>query len=300
MNDGMIRMPNAEGVGKCVADLDADGNPLRSYLWGQGIDNLLAVTVYAGNGGTTSVSSVYYAIKDHLGSVHALVDESGNAALTVRYDAWGTPQVSSFIPHPSSFPFRYLFQGREYSFATGLYNFRARWYEPRLGRWLSNDPIGISGGLNLYAFCGNDPVNYVDPWGLADLNLVPPGDKERKWADLVKTGDGSFGVVGHGTPGVVLNENKKPMSSRKLAERILESQNYTPGQTVALGTCYAGDGCWNSAASKLSGELARQSGKDTTVTGYDKRTILKDDGSFHGEPGGKWYSYRGIAPKNEK
>jgi len=62
---------------------------------------------------------------------------------------------------------RYLFQGREYSFATGLYNFRARWYEPELGRWLSNDPIGISGGLNLYEFCGNNPVNYVDPWGEA-------------------------------------------------------------------------------------------------------------------------------------
>ena len=61
---------------------------------------------------------------------------------------------------------RYLFQCREYSYSTGLYNFRARYYDPETGRWLSKDPIGISGGLNQYVFCGNNPVNYVDPWGL--------------------------------------------------------------------------------------------------------------------------------------
>ena len=61
---------------------------------------------------------------------------------------------------------RFLFQGREYDYDTALYYFRARWYEPETGRWLSPDPIGISGGLNLYAFCGNDPVNFVDPMGL--------------------------------------------------------------------------------------------------------------------------------------
>jgi len=98
------------------------------------------------------------------------VDESGQVAAQFTYDAWGNVLSSSyFLPITSYFPsfsLRYLFQGREYSFATGLYNFRARWYEPRLGRWLSNDPIGISGGLNLYAFCGNDPVNYRDPDGL--------------------------------------------------------------------------------------------------------------------------------------
>jgi len=57
-------------------------------------------------------------------------------------------------------------QGREYDWATGLYHFRARWYDPVTGRWLSKDPIGLSGGLNQYAFCGNDPVNNLDPSGL--------------------------------------------------------------------------------------------------------------------------------------
>ena len=60
---------------------------------------------------------------------------------------------------------RYRFQGREWSAATGLTNFRARWYDSVTGRWLSKDPIGLSGGLNLYAFCGDDPVNSLDPFG---------------------------------------------------------------------------------------------------------------------------------------
>ena len=60
---------------------------------------------------------------------------------------------------------RYRFQGREWSSATGLVNFRARWYDPVTGRWLSKDPIGLSGGLNLYAFCGNDPIGFRDPFG---------------------------------------------------------------------------------------------------------------------------------------
>lgn len=106
-----------------------------------------------------------FSSKDHLGSVHALIDEQGQVVAYFTYDAWGVPQNSSFIIHHSSFQLRYLFQGREGSYATGLYNFRARWYDPISGRWLSNDPIGISGGLNLYEFCGSNPVNYVDPWG---------------------------------------------------------------------------------------------------------------------------------------
>ena len=60
---------------------------------------------------------------------------------------------------------RYRFQCREWSAATGITNFRARWYDSVTGRWLSKDPIGLSGGLNLYAFCGDDPVNSLDPFG---------------------------------------------------------------------------------------------------------------------------------------
>ena len=57
--------------------------------------------------------------------------------------------------------------GQQYDQQTGLYYMRARYYDPALGRFLSEDPIGIAGGLNLYAYAGNDPVNQWDPTGLS-------------------------------------------------------------------------------------------------------------------------------------
>ena len=88
-----------------------------------------------------------------------------------RYDAWG--RVDGIFDSEgaalseSALGNRYLWQGREYSWKAGLYYFRARWYDPVMGRWLCKDPIGISGGLNQYVFCLNSPVNYVDHTGRA-------------------------------------------------------------------------------------------------------------------------------------
>jgi RHS repeat-associated protein len=153
-----------------VADLDATGGVLRAYSYGPGIDNILSMTVRTNDGGTTSVSSVFYYVKDHLGSVHALVDAAGSVVERYEYDAWGRVlgvfDGAGNALAATAIGNRYLWQGREYSWATGLYCFRARWYEPVIGRWLSNDPIGISGGLNQYVFCANNPVNFVDPFGL--------------------------------------------------------------------------------------------------------------------------------------
>ena len=86
------------------------------------------------------------------------------------FDEVGTPLTDSAIGN------RYTFQGREHSWATGFTYFRARWYDPVSGRWLSKDPIGIEGGANQYMFVGNNPVNFLDPlgfWGVwfGDLKL---------------------------------------------------------------------------------------------------------------------------------
>jgi RHS repeat-associated protein len=225
---------------ECVADVDASGNPLRTYAWGPGIDNLLAVTVF-GAGSTNT----YYAVKDHLGSVHALVDASGAVAESYTYDAWGNVQ-----PAVSSGPLvvgnRYVFQGREYSVATGLYNFRARWYDPVTGRWLSKDPIGLEGGLNLYVFCENDPVNWVDPWGLAppNKNLFPSGDPINKDWDNIKPQKGRYSVGGHGNRKEMemvdpITKKKKKISAAELAEIIKEDQNWN-GQPIIIFSCNVG------------------------------------------------------------
>ena len=148
-----------------IADYDGSNNLQRTYVYGPGIDNILTMTVHG-----DSATNTYYYLKDNLGSVLGLMDGSGtNLVEEYRYNAWGqvTVYTNGVEATESTVGNRYLWQGREYSWATGLYYFRARWYDPVTGRWLSKDPIGISGGLNQYVALRNNPVNVVDPDGLA-------------------------------------------------------------------------------------------------------------------------------------
>ena len=145
--EGTIRQHVYDGV-QCVADIDGNGDVVASYTWGAGIDNLLAIRT----GGAT-----YYPLTDVQGTIWGYVDSSNSIVARFEYDAWGNI-LSATSSVPALATNRYRFQCREWSSATGLVNFRARWYDPVTGRWLSKDPIGLNGGLNLYAFCEGDPV----------------------------------------------------------------------------------------------------------------------------------------------
>ena len=105
----------------------------------------------------------------------ALVDSTGTVVESYEYDAYGGTKVfdaSEVELAESAIGNRYCFQGREINWSSKLYYFRARWYDPGSGRWLSKDPIGISGGLNQYVFVENDPVNSIDPSGLSAYAAV--------------------------------------------------------------------------------------------------------------------------------
>jgi RHS repeat-associated protein len=144
-----------------IADINEDGSVVASYTWGDGIDRLLAVTI----GGVT-----YYALTDIQGTVWGYVDSQNNVVARFMYDAWGNVLSEEIDPSAAALAsLRYRFQGREWSAATGLINFRMRWYDAEMGRWLSKDPIGLSGGLNLYAFCENNVLIVTDPQGCVGL-----------------------------------------------------------------------------------------------------------------------------------
>jgi RHS repeat-associated protein len=81
-----------------------------------------------------------------------------DSAVTQRFDAWGN-QIAATGTQP-----RFGYTGREPD-ETGLVYYRARYYNPGLGRFVSRDPIGLQGGINNYAYVGNNPVNYADPSG---------------------------------------------------------------------------------------------------------------------------------------
>ncbi len=115
--------------------------------------------------------TVRYYQTDVLGSVIALTDQTGAVKTTYAYDPFGNTTVSG---EASDNPFQYT--GREND-GTGLYYYRARYYSPELQRFISEDPIGLAGGINQFAYVGNNPVNFVDPWGLFEITVNDTGGR---------------------------------------------------------------------------------------------------------------------------
>ncbi|MCL5281599.1 MAG: hypothetical protein M1376_17005, partial [Planctomycetes bacterium] len=103
----------------------------------------------------------YYYHFDGLGSVVGLTNASGNTVEVYEYDVYGRVGATD-ANHPN----RIMFTGREYDKETGLYYYRARYYNPQIGRFLQTDPVGYGAGMNLYRYCANNPLNLTDPSGL--------------------------------------------------------------------------------------------------------------------------------------
>lgn len=99
---------------------------------------------------------------DHLGSIREVVDSIGSLAGRYDYAAWGEPDIVS-----GAFDLDFRYTGHYYHQPSDLYLAPFRAYDARLGRWLSADPIGEAGGMNLYAYVGGNPINEWDPTGLA-------------------------------------------------------------------------------------------------------------------------------------
>jgi len=97
-----------------------------------------------------------------------LTDNAGAVETKYSYDSYGSTTTSG---EPSDNPFQYT--GREND-GMGLYYYRARYFSPELQRFISEDPIGIGGGINFFAYVGNNPINYRDSLGLMLWNPVGP------------------------------------------------------------------------------------------------------------------------------
>jgi len=139
---------------------EKQGSTTYNLLTGPGIDEYLARS----DGTTTR-----YFLPDHLGSTVYLADPAGALKTRYTYSPFGETTQSG---EASTNPFQYT--GREND-NTGLYYYRARYYDPAIKRFISSDPIGLGGGLNTYAYVENNPLQLVDPLGLAGSSSGTPG-----------------------------------------------------------------------------------------------------------------------------
>jgi len=152
-------------------EYDGSGNLIAANTHA-GLDNLLVRDDYT-SGGSCYVQS------DGLGSTVALSDGSGNIIERYRYSAFGklevlNPDFTSKSGNTPLLPCTYT--GREWEPEMGMYFYRARYYDPVMGRFTSKDMIGLAGrDINLYSYCRNNPLNYIDSTGLAYFALRPLG-----------------------------------------------------------------------------------------------------------------------------
>jgi len=135
------------------------GSATVNLLTGLGIDEFFS---RADTNGTMTL------LADTLGSAVALTDNAGAVQTSYTYEPFGATAVTG-----SATPNVWDYTGRE-SDPTGLKYYRARYYHPGLQRFIAEDPIGFRGGdVNLYAYVGNQPINFRDPLGLSQDNYTP-------------------------------------------------------------------------------------------------------------------------------
>jgi len=141
-----------------IQEQDVNDNPLlatppRPILTGLNIDERYARTEGSGR---------RYFLTDALGSTVGLTDATGTIQQTYSYEPYGEVQAAGSSTNP------YQFTGREND-GVGLYYYRARYYSPVLKRFISEDPMNSTKGLNFYAYVDQDPLSYIDPLGLEKM-----------------------------------------------------------------------------------------------------------------------------------
>jgi RHS repeat-associated protein len=149
----VIRSPRGGSIGFTYHASELSGSTVTAnLLTGLNVDEVLTRTDSAG---------ARNFLADALGSTLALTDSTGTVQTQYTYEPFGSTTASGAI---NGNPFQYT--GRENE-ANGLYYYRARYYNATLQRFISEDPLGLSGGdANFYVYTGDSPTNFIDPLGL--------------------------------------------------------------------------------------------------------------------------------------
>ena len=166
-----------------VEETNSSGTAVARYADGLNIDEPLAML----RGGATSF---YHA--DGLGSVTSLSNTSGSIAQTYTFDSFGNQTAST---GSLTNPFRYT--ARESDTETGLYYYRARYYDPSTGRFLSEDAEAFGGSIDFYAYVQNNPLNFSDPFGLyrTKSGVPPPNPRLDRFMKCMDSCTGQDQVV---------------------------------------------------------------------------------------------------------
>ena len=154
-----------------LADLTNDPNPDRfdgvppvyepEKIMVASLGSIRGLLVQSVVGQTTEEQKIYYFINDHLGTPQKLLNESADVVWSADYKPFGEADVDI-----NTFANNFRFPGQYFDQETGLHYNYHRYYDHAIGRYLRADPIGLAGGISLFLYATNNPINAIDPLGL--------------------------------------------------------------------------------------------------------------------------------------
>lgn len=221
---------------------DNQGKKLRSqfYIWLDGVP-LGGISVSYGATGAPANSAAFYLHSDHLNTPRIATNAARTKIWEWVSDAFGTKKASGQLEINLRFP------GQYYDVETGLHYNYFRDYDPKTGRYVQSDRIGLNGGLNAFGYVEGNPIIYVDFYGLEKLNLSNP-KKDHIINNAYKKDKDKLGtliIYGHGNEMKVHDDSqgiRSSLNAGQLAERILASGQYTPKMPIELRSCNTGAG----------------------------------------------------------
>jgi RHS repeat-associated protein len=235
-----------------------------SYVWGRWIDDIVSMRRSGQN---------YFYHTNNLGSVVSVTNSSGAVVERYEYDAFGKVTVYDagfmVLSGGSAIANPYLFTGRDLDKETGLYYYRARYYDPIHGRFVQRDPMGYIDGMGTYAYVGGNPVSRIDPSGLIFFLAVPfvLGGASITLADI---GIGvALGGLAIGIDRMLSNSNQPPPGA------TLSNSNQPPPGSVPIS-----DSPWSGDHGEIKDALG--------IGGRGSVYIDPDDNVWVQHPDGSW------------
>ena len=156
---------------RVIEERDSDGNTISRIIWSE---ELPSSYIYK--------DKVYQYVCNSRGDVVALLDEVGTEVNTYKYDIWG-----QLIESNETIPNAIRYNHEYYDEESGFYYLRGRYYDPSVRRFTTPDPA--EDGINWYAYCGNNPVDYIDPSGYAKTVVTKKMGEDYFWTKYYSGND---------------------------------------------------------------------------------------------------------------
>lgn len=269
-------------AGHLIGEYDASGNVVQETVW---LGDLPVGVLKSG--------AVYYVNPDHLGAPLSITDANGKAVWRWDRDPYGSSKPNENPSGLGTFTYNVRLPGQYYDKETELHYNYFRDYNPKTGRYVQSDPVGLQADNNIYSYVASSPALFNDRLGLRKLNLLWPGDTGNGFAKNSPDDDASLNIFAHG--GTSKYDGNFYIGAGEDATNNLPSLGYSPSalasylisnkyingiSKVNLFSCYSGYGGSKSYAQKLADELHDR--------GFDV-TVYAPNGALHGASDGSQY-----------